>query len=248
MTKTSDRGVAVITGTSHGIGRAAALLLAERGWSVRGIGLGAKELEETRREARERGLDVEVIEGDVTSAADVERLRVAAAAAGPVRALCNNAAIRPVGTVLTTTEEDWDRVFDVNVKGVFRVTRAILPMLVEAGGGAIVNVSSCSANGGPGLIAYSATKAAILAFTRCLAEDHKAARVRANSILPGPIRTGLTENLPAELMEWCAANGVQGRIGEPADVAAAIAFLVSDEASTVSGTELRVNYWPALWG
>lgn len=248
MATTSGRGVAVVTGASHGIGRATAFLLAERGWTVRGIGLGTKNLEETMREARERGLDVEVVEGDVTSAADVERLRVAARAAGPVRALCNNAAVRPVGTVLTTTDEDWDRAFDVNVKAVFRVTRAILPAIVEAGGGAIVNVSSCSANGGPALIAYSATKAAVLAFTRCLAEDHKADRVRANSILPGPVRTGMVEGLPAELLDWCAANSVQRRLGEPTDVAAAIAFLVSDEAATISGTELRVNYWPALWG
>jgi NAD(P)-dependent dehydrogenase (short-subunit alcohol dehydrogenase family) len=244
-----DRGIAVVTGASHGIGRETAMVLGARGFAIRGIGLGAADLEETRAEARSRGVSLELVEGDVSRSEDVERLRRLVADAGrPVRALCNNAAIRPVGTVLTTTDEDWDRVFAVNVKGTFLVTRAILPLMIAAGGGSIVNISSCSAMGGPNLIAYSSTKAAILAFTRCLAEDHKGDRVRANAILPGPTLTGMTENLPRELLDWCAANGVQNRMAMPADIAAAVAFLVSDEADTVSGTELRVNYWPALFG
>ena len=98
------------------------------------------------------------------------------------------------------------------------------------------------------MVAYSASKSALIAMTRCLAEDHKAERVRANVVLPGPIRSGMTEGLPNELLAWCEQNGVQGRMGTPRDVANAVAFLASDEAETISGTELRVNYWPALWG
>jgi NAD(P)-dependent dehydrogenase (short-subunit alcohol dehydrogenase family) len=241
--------IAVVTGASHGIGREIALTLAERGFAVRGIGLYARDVAATHDEAKRRSLDVEVFEGDVSQRSDVAKfLRLVANTPGPLRAIVNNAAIRPVGTVLTTSEEDWDRVFAVNVKGAFLVLRALLPTMIEAGGGAIVNIASCSAMGAPNLVAYSASKNALIAMTRCLAEDHKKDRVRANVILPGPIRSGMTEGLPNELLEWCEQNGVQGRMGLPRDVANAVAFLASDEAETVSGTELRVNYWPALFG
>jgi len=241
--------IAVVTGASHGIGREIALTLAERGFAVRGIGLYARDVAATHDEAKRRSLDVEVCEGDVSQASDVAKFqRSVANTPGPLRAIVNNAAIRPVGTVLTTSEEDWDRVFAVNVKGAFLVLRALLPTMIEAGGGSIVNIASCSAMGAPNLVAYSASKNALIAMTRCLAEDHKRDRVRANVILPGPIRSGMTEGLPNELLVWCEENGVQGRMGLPRDVANAVAFLASDEAETVSGTELRVNYWPALFG
>ena len=241
--------IAVVTGASHGIGREIAMTLAERGFSVRGIGLYARDVAETQEVAKQRSLDVEVFEGDVSKTSDVGRFqRWLAKTRAPLRVICNNAAIRPVGTVLTTSEEDWDRVFAVNVKGAFLVLRALLPAMIEAGGGAIVNIASCSAMGAANLVAYSASKNALIAMTRCLAEDHKQDRVRANAILPGPIRSGMTEGLPHELLAWCEQNGVQGRMGAPRDVANAVAFLASDEAETVSGTELRVNYWPALFG
>jgi NAD(P)-dependent dehydrogenase (short-subunit alcohol dehydrogenase family) len=245
----SGAKVAVVTGASHGIGREIAMTLAERGFSVRGIGLYARDVAATHEEAKRRSLDVQVLEGDVSRAADVAKLRRwVDETAGPLKAICNNAAIRPVGTVLATSEEDWDRTFAVNVKGAFLVLKALLPSMIRTGGGSVVNISSCSAMGGPGLVAYSASKSALIAMTRCLAEDHKAERVRANVILPGPVRSGMTEGLPNELLVWCEQNGVQGRLAVPRDVANAVAFLVSDEAETISGTELRVNYWPALWG
>jgi len=242
-------GIAVVTGASHGIGREIAMTLAERGFVVRGIGLYERDIAATHEDAKRRKLDVEVFEGDVSKSSEVTKFqRWVEKAGGPVRAICNNAAIRPVGTVLTTSEEDWDRVFAVNVKGAFLVTKTFLPGMIESGGGSIVNISSCSALGGPALVAYSASKNALIAMTRCLAEDHKLARVRANVVLPGPIRSGMTEGLPNELLVWCEQNGVQGRMGNPRDVANAVAFLSSDEAETISGTEIRVNYWPALWG
>jgi NAD(P)-dependent dehydrogenase (short-subunit alcohol dehydrogenase family) len=245
----STRKLAVVTGASHGIGREIAMVLAERGFVVRGIGLFERDIRETHEEARRRSLDVEVFEGDVSEAGQVEKFsRWLENAGGRLRAVCNNAAIRPVGTILDTSEQDWDRVFAVNVKGAFLVLRALLPSMIEAGGGSIVNVSSCSSMGAANLVAYAASKSALIAMTRCLAEDHKAQRVRANVILPGPIRSGMTEGLPNELLVWCEQNGVQGRLGTPRDVAGAVAFLVSDEAETISGTELRVNYWPALFG
>jgi NAD(P)-dependent dehydrogenase (short-subunit alcohol dehydrogenase family) len=245
----ADAEIAVVTGASHGIGREICMTLAERGFRVRGIGLVARDIAATHEEAKGRRLDVEVFEGDVGKAGEVAKFqRWVEKTAGSVKALCNNAAIRPVGTVLTTSEEDWDRVFAVNVRGAFLVTRAFLPAMIAAGGGSIVNISSCSANGGPNLVAYSASKSALIAMTRCLAEDHKRDRVRANVILPGPVRSGMTEGLPNELLVWCEQNGVQGRMANPRDVANAVAFLASDEAETISGTELRVNYWPALWG
>src|ERR1051325_1917797 len=134
--------IAVVTGASHGIGREIAMTLAERGFSVRGIGLYARDVAETQEVAKQRSLDVEVFEGDASKTSDVGRFqRWLVKTRAPLRVICNNAAIRPVGTVLTTSEEDWDRVFAVNVKGAFLVLRALLPAMIEAGGGAVVHRS-----------------------------------------------------------------------------------------------------------
>jgi NAD(P)-dependent dehydrogenase (short-subunit alcohol dehydrogenase family) len=240
--------IAVVTGASWGIGRETALTLASEGFRVRSLGRNPG-IEETHKIAASRGLDVQIMEGDVSIAAQVEEFRKwVIAAGGPITALVNNAAIRMTGTVLTTSEEDWDRIFAVDVKGVFLVTRAFLPEMIKAGGGAVVTISSCSAMGSVDLIAYSSAKCALLAFSRCLAEDHKKQRIRSNAILPGPTETGMMRGIPEEAIAWCAENGVQGRLGQPSDIAAAAAFLVSDKAMTISGTELRVNFWPALFG
>lgn len=245
--ETSRNQVAIVTGGSHGIGLEISMTLAARGYRVRSISLGREDIEATHRQAREKALDVDCFEGDVSSSGDVEAFRRWVGDLGPVKALCNNAAIRPTGTVLTTDEETWDRVFAVNVKGTFLVTKAFLPAMVSAGGGAIVNISSCSSQGSTNLVAYASTKLALVAFTRCLAEDYKKDRVRVNAILPGPIDSGMMRGIPEEVVEFCRREGVQGRLGEPRDVANAVAFLVSDEAETISGAELRVNYWPGLF-
>ena len=140
------------------------MVLAERGFVVRGIGLYERDIRETHDEARRRSLDVEVFEGDVSEAAQVEKFaRWLEKAGGRLRAVCNNAAIRPVGTILDTSEQDWDRVFAVNVKGAFLVLRVLLPSMIEAGGGSIVNISSCSSMGAANLVAYSASKSALIA-------------------------------------------------------------------------------------
>jgi NAD(P)-dependent dehydrogenase (short-subunit alcohol dehydrogenase family) len=239
--------MAIVTGGSHGIGREIAMTLARRGFRVRSMSLGAEDIATTEKQAKDEKLDVRCFEGDVSSSRDVEAFRRWVGDAAPVKALCNNAAIRPTGTVLTTDEETWDKVFAVNVKGTFLVTKAFLPSMIESGGGAIVNISSCSSQGSSNLIAYSSTKLALVAFTRCMAEDHKKQRVRVNAILPGPIESGMMRGIPPEIVEFCRQEGVQGRLGEPRDVANAVAFLVSDEGETISGTELRVNYWPGLF-
>jgi NAD(P)-dependent dehydrogenase (short-subunit alcohol dehydrogenase family) len=240
--------VAVVTGASWGIGREIALTLADQGFRVRSLGRNPG-IDETHRIAAERGLDLRIMEGDVSKSAQVDEFRKwVLADGGAITALVNNAAIRKTGTVLTTSEEDWELIFAVDVKGVFLVTRAFLPEMIKAGGGAVVNISSCSAMGSPNLIAYSSAKCALLAFTRCLAEDHKKERIRANAILPGPTESGMMQGIPEEMIQWCAENGVQGRLGQPSDIAHAAAFLVSDKAIAISGTELRVNFWPALFG
>ena len=239
--------VAIVSGASHGIGREVAFLLAERGFCVRSISMGVQDIERTHSEARDRKLDVRVFDGDVSSSRDVEAFAAQVGNAGPVKAIVNNAAIRPTGTVLTTDEEAWDEAFAVNVKGTFLVTKAFLPSMIASGGGAIVNISSCSAMGSGNLVAYSSTKCAMLAFSRCTAEDFKKDRVRVNAVLPGPIDSGMMRPIPPDIVEWCRQGGVQGRLGSPRDVANAVAFLVSDEAETITGTELRVNFWPALF-
>ena len=124
--------IAVVTGASHGIGREIAMTLSEKGFVVRGIGLYERDIAATHEEARRRGLDVRVFEGDVSQIADVVKFRQwLEATPGSLRAVCNNAAIRPIGTVLTTSEVDWDRVFAVNVKGPFLVLQTLLPAMIR---------------------------------------------------------------------------------------------------------------------
>jgi NAD(P)-dependent dehydrogenase (short-subunit alcohol dehydrogenase family) len=239
--------IAIVSGASPGIGREIAFTLAGKGFGVRAITIAPEDVDSTHREAKQRGIDVKVHPGDVSKAKDVEAFRAWVGEDAHVKAIVNNAAIRPTGTVLTTSEETWDAVFSVNVKGTFLVTRAFLPAMVKAGGGSIVNISSCSSMGSTDLVAYSSTKAALLAFARCTAEDFRKDKVRVNSILPGPIDSGMLRPIPPEIVEYCRVNGVQGRLGTAQDVAAAVAFLCSDEAETITGTELRVNFWPSLF-
>jgi NAD(P)-dependent dehydrogenase (short-subunit alcohol dehydrogenase family) len=238
---------AIVSGASPGIGREIAFTLAGKGFAVRSITIAQEDVDSAHGDAKERGLDVKVHPGDVSKAKDVEAFRLWVGEGANVKAIVNNAAIRPTGTVLTTSEETWDAAFSVNVKGTFLVTRAFLPAMVKAGGGSIVNISSCSAMGSTDLVAYSSTKAALLAFARCTAEDFRKDRVRVNSILPGPIDSGMMKPIPPEIVEYCRVNGVQRRLGSPEDVATAVSFLCSDEAETITGTELRVNFWPSLF-
>jgi 3-oxoacyl-[acyl-carrier protein] reductase len=169
---------------------------------------------------------------------------------GQVRALVNNAAVRPTGSVLDTSEETWDATVDINLKGQFLLSKAVAPSMIRSGGGAIVNFSSVSAYGGGAHIAYIASKAGVIGLTKSLAYDLAQHRIRVNAVVPGFILSGmsepLVENRP-EILEAVAGTNVQRRVGMPHDYARTVRFLVSDQADMISGAIIDVGLLPGVF-
>ncbi len=227
---------AIVTGGTSGIGRAITLALARRGDRVLAIGHDAPLERETRAALSAAGLAAELMQGDVADP-DTAARAVARAIAlwGRIDVLCNNAAIRPTGTILDTDEAVWDRCFAVNIKGMYLFSRAVIPHMIAQGGGAIVNTASGSSYGGAEHIAYTTSKGAVLPFTKSLAVDHARHRIRANAVVPGVTLTGMTDMMAPERMASIADASVAGRMGMPDDIARVVAYLTSDDAATVTG-------------
>ena len=189
-----------------------------------------------------------MLEADVSKSADVARVvDHAVGRYGRIDALVNNAAIGPLGSVPQTTEEAWDRVIAVNLKGVYLCCKAVLPHMIARGGGAIVNVGSGAGWGKPNMAAYAASKGGVHALSMALAYDHFHEHIRVNTVIPGGggIVTGMSLGRVGGDAEKLAARKtagtVAGRSATPADVAKAVAFLLSDEAAVISGTVLDVG-------
>lgn len=241
--------VALISGGATGCGAAAARTFAAEGAKVgivdRNVEAGVALAEELRR----LGHPAVFAEADVSRAAEVERAAAAVAdALGPVTALFNHAGTLIVKPFLDTTEAEWDWLMAVNVKSMFLMTKAILPGMVAAGGGAIVCTSSISATlATPGEVLYDTTKGACHMFARAIAVEFRDRGIRCNALCPGFIRTphGLREirdlaALGVDVSD-AAMAAAQGRMCEPEEVARAALFLLSDEASFVNGTQLYVD-------
>ena len=242
--------VTLVTGGTYGIGRAVTLTLAARGHRVCACGLEARQtgsaaergIEGTATALAAQGLEADLAEVDVADAAQVERwVSGVHARHGRITGLVNNAAIHPRGDVTQTDEDTWERVLAVNLKGVFLTCRAVVPVMREAGGGAIVNVGSGSGWGKPDLAAYCASKGGVYALTMAMAWDHLPDHIRVNLVIPGGTHTGMTELGDFPAFERLASRTVSGRVTQPQDVANAIAFLLSDAAAQMSGTVLDVG-------
>jgi NAD(P)-dependent dehydrogenase (short-subunit alcohol dehydrogenase family) len=251
-----DAPVAIITGGTYGIGRAITLALARRGFRVVAFGLEARQpsslaehaIPALAAELEAAGLDALLLEADVSKAVDVERVvELALARHGRIDGLVNNAAIGPLGSVLETPEEVWDRVVAVNLKGVYLCCRAVLPQMIRQGGGAIVNIGSGAGWGKPNMAAYSASKGGLFALSAALAYDHFHDRIRVNTVVPGGggIVTGMSLGRVGGDRAVFAARGAPGtaagRTATPEDVAGAVCFLLSEEAAAISGTVLDVG-------
>ena len=247
---------AIVTGGTYGIGRAITLTLARRGFGVVAFGLEQRQLSSTaengipglRAELEAGGLAADLLEADVANAADVERVvRFTLERHGRIDGLVNNAAIGPLGTVLDTPEAVWDRVIDVNLKGVYLCCRAVLPAMIRQGGGAIVNVGSGAGWGKPNMAAYSASKGGLFALGAALAYDHFHQRVRVNTVVPGGggIVTGMSVGRVGGDVQAFLGRAVPGtaagRPATPQDVANAVSFLFSEEAEAISGTVLDIG-------
>jgi 3-oxoacyl-[acyl-carrier protein] reductase len=236
---TSREGCALVTGSSRGIGAATALALARDGWPVR---VNYREDADGAHEIAERigaeGGSATVARGDVADAGDVAEL-LAPGADGPVLVLVNNAGLRLDGLSPQLSDEQWQRVIDVNLTATFRATRAALPQMLRARFGRVVNVASIvGLHANAGQANYAASKAGVIGFTKTVAVEVARRGITVNAVAPGLIETALTEEvLGGELTKAIPAR----RVGRPDEVAACIRFLASEEASYVTGTTLTVD-------
>ncbi len=235
----SDGRVVIVTGGGYGIGRGVALTLARSGWIPVVYELNEDRAQRTRELVVEAGGRCEVFQGDVT---DRERVQECAAYVmnefGRIDGLVNNAGARYTGTVMDTTEEQWDFTVDIVLKGSFLMCKAVIPHMISAGGGSIVNVSSGDSYGRKAMVAYAAAKGGINTLTLCLAADHVEHRIRVNAVLPGFTVTGMTEHYSPERLATAGARLVAARPGQPEDVANMVEFLMSDRAETITGAIL----------
>jgi NAD(P)-dependent dehydrogenase (short-subunit alcohol dehydrogenase family) len=239
--------IALVTGASRGIGRAIALGLATRGFDLvlNDIAAQATTLDATAAEAVAFGGRVITLHADVSDKAQVQAMvQEAVAQMGTVHAVVNNAGILRASDVEHCPEDYWDSVMDVNAKGTFLVVQALLPVMKAQGYGRICNISSIGGkHGAPEQAHYSASKAAVMGFTRVLAQEVGTFGITANCICPGIILTDMGRvNLedPAISSAWKAKTAM-ARIGAPEDVAGPVAFFCSDDSAFVTGQTLNVD-------
>jgi len=237
--------VAIITGGSSGIGRATAELFAKEGAKVVVADYNARAGQEVVQVIEDAGGDALFVEVDVSDAAQVQRMVQAALEAyGGVDILFNNAAVLIFGTVLDTSEEAWRRVMDINLTGVFLCSKAVIPHLIERGGGAIINMSSSTGahDGNGNAAAYVTSKGGVTLLTRCMAIDHAKDNIRVNAIAPGPTDTPMLRGaMSPEQLAAFATTFPMKRLGQPEELAHAALFLASDEASFVTGAVWAVD-------
>jgi 3-oxoacyl-[acyl-carrier protein] reductase len=226
---------ALVTGGSRGIGAAIAVELARAGASVVvGYNAGADEANTLAGEIGGRA-----VSADVSSADDAVRL---VEEAGEVDILVNNAGVTRDGLLARMPDEDWREVIETNLSSIFYTCRAVTRPMMKRRAGAIVNVSSIvGLHGNFGQTNYGAAKAGIIGFTKSLARELGSRGVRANVVAPGYVKTRLTDAIPEEGRALMLANTPLGRLGDPADVAGAVRFLCSDEASFITGEVLLVD-------
>ena len=236
--------VAIITGASRGIGRATAARLARSGWAVCINYLERRDkAEELCAVLRAEGCRAMSYQADVADKAAVNAMADAVRAQfGPISLLVSNAGIAGQMQIQDVTEAQWDRYFDVNVKGAYNAVQAVLPDMLRAHAGAIVTVSSMwGLRGASCETVYSAGKAALIGFTRSLAMELAPTGIRANCVCPGVIDTDMVQVLGQETLDELARMTPLGRLGTPEDVAAAICYFASDEASFVTGQVLTAD-------
>lgn len=232
-----------ITGVTRGIGRATAILFAQKGYQVCGSYQKSQEAAQTLAAELEKiGANCRFFQGDAADGAAVRRIfQLTEAEFGGLDVLVANAGIAQQKLFSETTEEDWDRMMDVNAKGVFLACRYAMPLLRQSRG-SIVTVSSIWGQVGASCeVIYSASKAAVIGLTKALAKEEGLSGIRVNCVCPGVIDTEMNQMLGADVLEELADETPLNRLGQAEEVAQAIYYLASPEASFVTGHIMNVN-------
>jgi len=247
MSKQFEGKVALVTGAASGIGRASALAFARAGAKTVVADVVVEGGEETVRMIKAAGGDALFVRTDVSKAAEVETLiQQVVETYGRLDYAHNNAGIEGEGApTADCTEENWDRIININLKGVWLCMKYAIPQMLKHGGGAIVNTASVAGLVGvPGGSAYSAAKGGVVQLTRTVALEYATAGIRVNAVCPGAIRTPMVERIVANRPEVEAviiALEPIGRLGKPEEIAEAVVWLCSDAASFVTGVPLPVD-------
>jgi len=235
---------ALVTGSTNGIGRATVVALAARGAHVLVVGRDEQRAEDVVAEIEASGGSATfklTTLRDLASARELVDWAIDASD-GHVDILINNAGFAPLGPSNAATEAEFDETFDVNVKIPFFLVASLAPAMAERGWGSIVNISTMVASfGQAGMALYGASRAALELLTKAWAAEYGGQGVRVNAVSPGPTRTGMLAAVPEEMVNQLAAQAPAGRVAEPEELAAAIVFLASDDASFVHGVTLAVD-------
>ena len=240
--KPLENKIALVTGAARGIGQAIALQLAADGADLALCDVKAEWLADTLAKVKALGRRAEGYAMDVASAAAVgEAVAQVLADFGRIDVLVNNAGITRDTLLIRMTEEDWDAVLDINLKGAFLTTKAVVKSMMKQRSGAIVNIASVvGIMGNPGQANYTASKAGLIALTKTTAKEMGSRNIRVNAVAPGFIHTAMTDKLSEPVKDAMLKMVPLGRLGEPEDVAKAVAFLASDNAAYVNGQTLAV--------
>lgn len=235
--------VALITGAAQGMGAAHARALAREGANVAIADIAAEAGRQLAAELGRAGAEASYHDHDVTDAgAWTELVAAVEQRHGPIDVLVSNAGVQVRSVGIEADDDEWAKVTGINQRGVFLGMRAVIPSMVQSGGGSIVNVASVAALVGmSGSIPYQASKAAVLGLTRGAAVSYGRDGIRVNAICPGLVVTGMTQSASAEAVEALKAKIPLGRDGQPEEISAAVVFLASDESSYITGVALPID-------
>jgi meso-butanediol dehydrogenase/(S,S)-butanediol dehydrogenase/diacetyl reductase len=237
--------VAIVTGGSSGIGRATAELFAREGASVVVADYKADTGQQAVQAIKAGGGEAIFVEVDVSDAVQVRNMvQTSLDTYDGIDILFNNAGVLIFGTIPETEEGAWNRLMSINLTGVYLCSKAVIPHMIERGGGSIINTSSSTGahDVAPNIAAYVTSKGGVTLLTKAMAVDHAKDNVRVNAVAPGPTDTPmLRDNMSAEELEAFAATFPMKRLGQPEELAYAVLFLASDEASFITGAVLAVD-------
>jgi len=235
--------VALVTGGAQGIGKAIALLLAQKGAEIVVSDINLEKADETAREIEILGRKAMAVRANVALLDEVEKMvQLAMERFGRMDILVNNAGIARDKLILRMSEEDWDQVLNINLKGTFNCTKTVIRHMAKQRSGKIVNIASVVGEmGNAGQANYSASKAGVIGFTKTVAREFASRGINVNAIAPGYIVTPMTEVLPEKAKEGLKQMIPMQRLGQPEDVAQAVLFLVSAASGYITGQVLNVN-------